>query len=126
MFLFFDYNYKIGGGFFLKLSRLIFENNILFLISSVIGLLMAYDLFKEDKNNLFLILILFIGFSYHMIFQKYFEPMFIFIYFFLINSKIKERFIKNLKFLYIFNLYFFTYLVMALINDTYKLTNYLS
>ena len=126
MFVFFDYNYKIGGGFFLKLSRLIFDNNILFFFTSVIGLFMTYDLIKEDKENFFLILILLLGFSYHMIFQKYFEPMFIFLYLFMINSKIKDEFLRNSKSLYIFNLYLITYLFLALINDTYKITNYLS
>ncbi len=126
MFVFFDYNYKIGGGFFLKLSRLIFDNSIFFLVTSVIGLFMVYDLIKEDKENLFLTLILLLGFSYHMIFQKYFEPMFLFIYLFMINSKIKDKFLKNSKSLFIFNMYFLIYLFMALINDTYKITNYLS
>ncbi len=126
MFILFDYNYKIGGGFFLKLSRLIFDSNYLFFITSVIGLFMVYDLIREDKENLFLILILLLGFSYHMIFQKYFEPMFLFIYFFMIKSKIKDKFLINTKSLYIYNLYFLTYLFVALINDTYKITNYLS
>ena len=97
MFVFFDYNYKIGGGFFLKLSRLIFDNNFLFFLTSVIGLFMVYDLIREDKENIFLILILLLGFSYHMIFQKYFEPMFLFIYFFMIKSKIKDKFLSNSK-----------------------------
>ena len=87
---------------------------------------MTYDLIREDKENFFLILILLLGFSYHMIFQKYFEPMFIFLYFFMINSKIKDEFLRNSKSLYIFNLYLITYLFLALINDTYKITNYLS
>ncbi len=87
---------------------------------------MVYDLIKEDKENLFLTLILLLGFSYHMIFQKYFEPMFLFIYLFMINSKIKDKFLKNSKSLFIFNMYFLIYLFMALINDTYKITNYLS
>ena len=87
---------------------------------------MTYDLIREDKENFFLILILLLGFSYHMIFQKYFEPMFLFIYLFMIKSKIKDEFLRNTKSLYIFNLYFFTYLFAALINDTYKITNYLS
>ena len=126
MFIFFDYNYKIGGGFFLKLSRLIFDNNFLFFATSVIGLFMVYDLIREDKDNIFLIFILLLGFSYHMIFQKYFEPMFLFIYLFMIKSKIKDEFLRNTKSLYIFNLYFLAYLFAALINDTYKITNYLS
>ena len=126
MFVFFDYNYKIGGGFFIKLSRLAFDNNFLFFITSVIGLFMIYDLIREDKENFFLLLILLLGFSHHAIYMKYFEPMFLFIYFFMINSKIKDKFLRNSKSLYIFNMYFLTYLFLALINDTYKITNYLS
>ena len=126
MFIFFDYNYKIGGGFFLKLSRIIFDSNFLFFITSVIGLFMLYDLIREDKENFFLIFILLLGFSYHMIFQKYFEPMFLFIYFLMINSKIKDKFLRNTKSLYFFNLYFFTYLISGILNDMFKFTNYLS
>ena len=126
MFIFFDYNYKIGGGYFLKLSRIIFDSNFLFFITSVLGLFMVYDLIREDKENFFLIFILLLGFSYHMIFQKYFEPMFLFIYFLMINSKIKDKFLRNTKSLYILNLYFLTYLISGILNDMFKFTNYLS
>ena len=44
----------------------------------------------------------------------------------MINSKIKDEFLRNSKSLYISNLYLITYLFLALINDTYKITNYLS
>ena len=72
MFVFFDYNYKIGGGFFLKLSRLIFDNNFLFFFTSVIGLFMTYDLIREDKENFFLILILLLRFQLSYDFSEIF------------------------------------------------------
>ena len=35
--LLFEYNFKIGGGFFLKLSVIMFKNNFLFYLTSIIG-----------------------------------------------------------------------------------------
>ena len=55
--LFFNYNYKVGGGFFLKLSYLLLDNNYLFLLSSCAGFIFLFDFLKKDKNNLFLIMI---------------------------------------------------------------------
>ena len=99
----FNYNYKLGGGFFLKLSYLLFNNNILFLSSSVLGLIALVDLFKKDKNNLLLIIIFLFGFSSYMIFQKYFEPIFFMIFLLMMNYNLVSNIIskiKNIYFLY--------------------------
>jgi len=94
---YFDYNYKIGGGYFLKLSYLLINNEILFLISSMVGLILLFNLAKEDNDNILLICILIIGFSSYRIFQKYFEPTFFFIFFLMIKSSIQKDFLKNIK-----------------------------
>lgn len=118
----FNYNYKLGGGFFLKLSYLLFNNNILFLSSSVLGLIALVDLFKKDKNNLLLIIIFLFGFSSYMIFQKYFEPIFFIIFLLMMNYNLVSNIISKIKNIYFLYLYFFMYLIVAIINDIFKIT----
>ena len=119
---FFDYNYKLGGGYFIKLSYLITNNEILFLISSAVGLILLFNLAKENNDNILLICLLIFGFSAYMIFQKYFEPMFFFIFFLMIQSSIPKIFLKNIKNIYFLFFYLSIYLVTAIINDVYKIT----
>tara|TARA_B110001454_G_C12455242_1_gene323775 strand:- start:42 stop:527 length:486 start_codon:yes stop_codon:yes gene_type:complete len=119
---FFNYNYKIGGGYFLKISYLLANNNILFLITSIIGFVLLFNLAWEDFDNILIIFLLIFGFSAYMIFQKYFEPMFFFILFLMIRSNITKIFLKNIKNIYFLSFYLFIYLVTAIINDVYKIT----
>ena len=120
--VFFDYNYKLGGGYFIKLSYLLTNNNILFLISSVIGLTLLFHLARENNDNILLICLLIFGFSAYVIFQKYYEPMFFFIFFLMIKSSIPKIFLINIKNVYFLYLYFGIYLVTAIINDIYQIT----
>ena len=120
--VFFDYNYKLGGGYFIKLSYLLINNNILFLISSAIGLTLLFHLAQENNDNILLICLLIFGFSAYMIFQKYYEPMFFFIFFLMIKSSIHKPLLKNIKNFYYLYLYFSIYLATAIINDIYQIT----
>lgn len=122
----FNYNYKLGGGFFLKLSYLLFNNNILFFSSSVLGLIALVDLFKKDKNNLLLIIIFLFGFSSYMIFQKYFEPIFFMIFLLMMNYNLTSNIISKIKNIYFLYLYFFMYFIVAIINDIFKITKNLT
>ena len=122
----FNYNYKLGGGFFLKLSYLLFNNNILFLSSSVLGLIALVDLFKKDKNNLLLIIIFLFGFSSYMIFQKYFEPIFFMIFLLMMNYNLTSNIISKIKNIFFLYLYFFMYFIVAIINDIFKITKNLT
>ena len=120
--IFFDYNYKLGGGYFIKLSYLLVYNEFLFLISSAIGLVLLFNLAKENNDNILLISLLIFGFNAYMIFQKYFEPMFFFIFFLMIQSSIPKIFLKNIKNIYFLFFYLGIYLVTAIINNVYKIT----
>jgi len=118
----FDYNPILGGGFFLKLSIIIFDNLYFFFVTSFIGIILIMLIFKENKNTLILFLLLIFGFSSYQIFQKYFEPMFIILLFSLIEfSKIKLIF-KNYINIVLFQSYFIVYLISAIINDIFKIT----
>ena len=117
----FDYNPKIGGGFLLKLSIILFNNNLLFYLSSVIGFILLIYLSMEDKNNFILFLLFLFGFSGYWVFQKYFEPMFLFIFFLLLNSKIPAEFLKNYKNLLYLYIYVFIYFLSAIFNDIFQI-----
>tara|TARA_B100000315_G_scaffold5796_1_gene5805 strand:+ start:2737 stop:3987 length:1251 start_codon:yes stop_codon:yes gene_type:complete len=119
---FFNYNYKLGGGYFLKLSYLLTNNEILFLISSAVGLILLFNLARENNDNILLICLLIFGFSSYQIFQKYFEPMFFFIFFLMIKSNISAIFLKNIKNIYFLFFYLVIYLATGIINNVYKIT----
>ena len=48
---YFNYNFRLGGGFFLKLSVILFDNFYLFFVTSFIGLFFLILLSFEDKGN---------------------------------------------------------------------------
>ena len=124
--LFFDYNYKIyGGGFFIKISYLFFNNNYFFLITSFFGLVALIDFFKRDSKNIPFIIIFLIGFSAYMIFQKYFEPIFFMIILLMMNNNLISDTISKLKNVYFLYFYFLVYLIVAIINDVFKITKIL-
>ncbi len=118
----FNYNPSLGGGFFIKLSMIIFKNLYFFFFTSFVGIILIVHIFKENKNTLILFLLLIFGFSSYQIFQKYFEPMLIILLFSIIEfSKIKLIF-KNYKNIILFQSYFIIYLILAIINDIFKIT----
>ena len=104
----FYYNGYAGGGLYFKISSVIIGNNIFFFTISFFSLLLCFYYFKERIEDIFLIIIIVSSFSTGwMIFQKYFEPMFIFLIFLLIK---KDFVRKILDFNYhIIFFYFFTY-----------------
>ena len=118
----FDYNYRIGGGFFIKLSVLLFDNIFLGSLTSIIGLILLFNIAKEHNDNLILIIILLFSFPSYYIFQKYFEPMFFLIFFLMFKSKIPQFFLSTKKNIYYLALYLVLYLAAGILNDTFKIT----
>ena len=121
-YLFFDYDPKTGGGFFMKLSYILFKSPYFFLITSLIGLFSFLLLFFENKKNLILLIIFLIGFPSYMIFQKYFEPLLIFVLFLIFNTKITSIFFEKIRYLLIYYTYLIAYLLSAVLNDYLKIT----
>jgi hypothetical protein len=119
--IFFDYNFKLGGGVFLKASRYFFSNNLLFYITSIIGFMIIFYIAKENKNNFIILTIILFGFSGTYILQKYFEPMIYVIIYLYFNTYLHKYFL-NMKFVIISYLYYFFYYIAALINSLYKLS----
>jgi hypothetical protein len=99
---YFDYNFPYGGGFFYRLSNLIFENNYLFYIFSLISLNVLILIFygsiknKDTIFDLVLLLTLFLleidGVFYH----ETYDPLLYIIFFLLIKNKIYLNFTKKL------------------------------
>lgn len=120
--VFFDYNFNMGGGFIIKLSLLLFNNLYLFFISSIFGFYLLYVLGKESLMNVLLILIILFSFSAYIIFQKYFEPMFILLLFFFFKTDLTKLFLDKKFNIYLLHIYFVIYLSSAIINDLFRLT----
>ncbi len=118
----FDYNFKLGGGYFIKLSAILFDNLYLFYLTSFMGLLFCFMICFENKENIIILLLLVIGISSYQIFQKYFEPMFLMIFFILMKTKVSEIFLSKKKYIYLLSVYFLFYLSSAILNDFFKFT----
>ena len=118
----FNYNFRLGGGFFLKLSVILFNNFYLFFLTSAIGLFLLALISFENKNNFVLILLLLFIFASYQIFQKYFEPMFLLILFLIFDTKISYKFFSNFKHTYFFYFYILVYFISSVINDIFKIT----
>lgn len=106
---FFNFNLKNGGGIILKLSILIFHNYYLFYLSSFFGIVMTLILIDKNPYNFLLFFLIIFGISAQYIFMKYFEPMFLILFFLFLKNKNIDKFLKkevNVK-LYFF--YFFIY-----------------
>ena len=122
----FDYNYILGGGFILKLSLILFNSKYLFYLSCIIGLVLLSYLSKISINNSILILLVIFGYSADIVYQKYFEPIFIFLLFLLMNSNIFQEFLKskkNILLLLIFNL---IYSMSAVMNQIFLFSRNIS
>jgi len=120
--IFFDYNFNMGGGFFIKLSLLLFNNLGLFFITSIIGLYLLCILSMENKMNILLSLIVMFSISAWIIFQKYFEPMFILLLFFFYRTETTKSFLKSKLNICLFHSYFVVYLSSAIVNNVFLLT----
>ena len=94
---YFFYDSFIGGGIFYKLSANYFNSNLIFYIFAYLGIYLLL-FFTEKKLAKYTLTILFIStFSTgFFIFQKYFEPLFLIMFFLFFNKqKIKISINKN-------------------------------
>lgn len=117
--IFFDYNFRLGGGVFLKSSRYFFSNNLLFYFSSVIGFVSIFYFSYENKYNLAIFTILLFGFSAVSVLQKYYEPMFFMILYLLINTNL-NKYLFDLRYIFISYLYYIFYYFSCLANSFFK------
>ena len=117
---YFDYNYRMGGGAFSKLSVILFDNLYLFFFTSFLGLSLVLTLCKRNLNDFILFGLIIFGFSASIIPQKYFEPLIIIIFLLLSNAKFLKQFIKSKIKINLLFIYFTLYLIFAIVNDIYN------
>ena len=107
-----DHGY--GGGVFYKLFFKIINIPELFILFSIISLVLLFCLIKVDYPNYILILILFFLYSLPIIYQKYYDPLFLIMFFSLltlnknINIKLFNYKYLTIPFIYFFCFYLFT------------------
>ena len=91
-FYFFNFPYSIwGGGFFHKLSNVIFDNNYLFFIFPFL-ILIIYLILEKSFSN-YLLLILFIIYNPQFtIYMKYFDPLVLITFLTLFDFNLKKHF----------------------------------
>ena len=120
--LFFDfsYTYKLtnsGGGFIYNLSNIILSNNYILFTICFFTCFYLFEIFKADKNNLMLFIILILSNPQITIWQANLSPTIYFLILLLFNLEFQKGAIK-IKTIYFNYIYFLLYLVSSI---TYKL-----
>ena len=95
-FYFFNFPHSVwGGGFFHKFSNVLFDNNILFFLSSFISVLIIYLMLEKKLNNYLLLLILILYNPQFTIYLKYFDPLVFILFLTLFDFNLKKHFVKK-------------------------------
>ena len=118
---YFDYNFKMGGGVLMKVSLLLIGDYKLFFLSSFLGLISCYLLCKNNLSNIALTLLIIFGISAYAIFQKYYEPMMLILMFLIYKNDDFKLFFKKKLNIFLFLLYFFSYLISAILFKFYNI-----
>jgi len=105
------FNYQLsftGGGIFLHLSQIIFNNNILFFLISFYSLAFIYKICEKNLENFIIIILIFLSNPQLSIYHKYYDPLLFFLIFSLLNLNLSKSFFKfkNIILIYIFHFFF--------------------
>ncbi len=119
---YFDYNPRVGGGIFMKISNIFIQSNYLFFLTSLTGFYILLKLVEKNKENLILIFLVFLTFSNNYMLQKYFEPLWFIILFLILDLKFFRQLIKTKFKVFFVSIYFLTYSISALLNSYYKIS----
>ena len=123
LYVIFNFSYNNiagGGGFYYKISQFLFNNNIIFFGSFLIGLILCMIFVKTDKNFLLLFLLI-IGLNLnHIISQKYFEPVFLIMILIFFKNFFIGNILKNSKNTILFNLIIISYFFLAITNNYFS------
>ena len=119
---YFSYDRNYSGGIFYRLSMIIFENNIIFLIISSLSLLILFFIFGKKisfKNiDILIIIILFSLEIDGVVYHETYDPLIYILILSLFKSEIIKKFITEL------NLYklilLFSYLVLFYISSVFR------
>ena len=115
-----------GRGFFYKLSFFLFQNNLLFFLTSFLGMFMSLLILKKEIKFLYIIIFLNLMSSNFIVSQKYFEPLFIVLTFILFKNFFSENIINFKKNTLIFIFVVLAYFVIANINVVFNISKNLT
>ena len=109
-----------GGGVNMMISKVLFNNNIYFLFTSIFTYTFFIYLFFEKKINVILILILTFMFFSYQAYQRYYEPMFFLIFFTLFETNLKKVFAQKTSACFILLFYCLIYYLVAISDFIYN------
>ena len=113
---FFNFPHSVwGGGFFHKASNIMFGNNYLFFMFSVLSILIIYSIIEKNFNNYLLLIILILFNPQLTIYLKYFDPLIFVLFLTLFDFDLKKHFFEKSYAIYQFcSVIFFYYIVVYL------------
>lgn len=102
---------NLGGGVFLKLNQILFDNKLIFfIVISSLAAALIFEYIQISKNNIILFFCLIIFCLPKFILQEYFEPLILILLFSLIDLRKNDlELIKKNKTIVIFLVYFILY-----------------
>jgi len=93
-----------GGGFFHKLSNMIFDNNFIFYCVFTLSLIVSYSVLSKNWNNYLLLILLILFNPQFTIYHKYYDPLIFILFLTLFEFNLKEHFFnKKFKYLQLFS-----------------------
>lgn len=128
MLFFFNYSSTLGGGVYYKISKVLFDNYLIFYLMSYIGLVMFLIVVRIDiLNNLLIFIPLFLFINLVRIpFQEYFAIFFFYIFFIIMNKNMVSNIFINFKKKYLFLYsYFFLFLLGSILYNFYNLKEFI-
>ena len=112
---YFDYSKDFGGGgFYFKISYFLFQNLYLFFVISFVSIFFLILKFGNNFWNYLIITILILSNVQYTIYHKYYDPLALIIFFFLIKTEINLKRLNNIKYIFFVYIYYITFLVINL------------
>ena len=118
----FDYDPKLGGGYFMKLSNMFLGGNLFFFITASVGFYFLIKISLENPTKIFLIILILLIFSNNYMFQKYVEPLWLIILFLVFDLKLIRKFIEHKVQIFYALFYFLIYSITSIINSIYLIS----
>ena len=107
---------KLGGGFFYKLSYFLLNNNSIFILSFLLGIFISYIIIKHEPKFLYIFIMINLMSLNYVIYQKYFEPLFLVLIIILFKNFLIGNILSSLKNVLAFYGLLFLYFITAYIN----------
>ena len=125
LFLFFiflkklNYQDTLSLGAFFVISKNIFGNYFLFYFTVILGFLLTMILI-QNRIDFFIIFIIIFTFSGSVVIQKYFEPLFYFIFFLVMKSNFINIFLNNFNAAFLMLVFYIFYYLVTISDILYK------